>query len=161
MMAAAGGIAIVTGCVSCGLSRPSGSSAASRTLRPAGWRPAPLDAAAPALFKRKSRATLQVAFKPLVMAAATVEGDEAVTALKFGPGSKVRVKADVTVYHISKWGKEAKIQGWEGVVAANAAEHKGRAVSATFPYKVEFVRDVAGKSVKGFVHLVESELELV
>ena len=70
-------------------------------------------------------------------------------------GDRVRVIADVIVYHHPKHKKEPfPIKGMEGEVKAIVTEWRGRPVSANFPIKVKFEQ-------KFIAHFKENELELI
>ena len=71
------------------------------------------------------------------------------------PGSRVRVKADLTVYHVPK-NPELQLQGWEGEVVENVVNYKDTKISANLPYKVQFIKpqEGGGKDLKFVSHLV-------
>lgn len=79
---------------------------------------------------------------------------------EIGPGSKIRVKESLVVYHVGKL-PNLNLQGLEGEVKEHIVEWKGKTVSATFPYKVQFFKEVDGKQVKFFAHLRDDEFEVI
>ena len=70
-------------------------------------------------------------------------------------GVRVRVKQPITVYHVPKL-PNLSLLGVEGTVAQVVKEHKGKPVSANLPYKVAFLVEKEGQSVKFFAHMVRS-----
>eukprot|EP00238_Polyblepharides_amylifera_P010711 CAMPEP_0196580680 /NCGR_PEP_ID=MMETSP1081-20130531/30032_1 /TAXON_ID=36882 /ORGANISM="Pyramimonas amylifera, Strain CCMP720" /LENGTH=115 /DNA_ID=CAMNT_0041900625 /DNA_START=95 /DNA_END=442 /DNA_ORIENTATION=- len=76
-------------------------------------------------------------------------------------GQRVKVTADVKVYHILKTkGAETALQGFEGVVDSIIEEHKGLPLSANLPVKVKLTGEVGELGEVSFIaHLCESELE--
>ena len=78
-------------------------------------------------------------------------------------GARVRVKVPLKVYHVPKV-PEVELNGKEGKVKEYVAVWKGKHISATFPYKIEFFEVLEGrgdKPVKFFVHLKEEEFEYI
>ncbi|KAI3719606.1 hypothetical protein L6452_20508 [Arctium lappa] len=78
-------------------------------------------------------------------------------------GARVRVKVPLKVYHIPKV-PEVELNGKEGKFKEYVAVWKGKHISATFPYKIEFFEKLEGrgdKPVKFFVHLKEEEFEYI
>jgi hypothetical protein len=75
-------------------------------------------------------------------------------------GTKVRVKAEVKVFHAPKQPEGINLQGKEGVIAKNTAYFKGKHLSPNLPYKVEIDLGNGGKP-KFFVHLEEDEMEVL
>ncbi|KAF1879457.1 hypothetical protein Lal_00005923 [Lupinus albus] len=71
-------------------------------------------------------------------------------------GARVKVKVPLKVYHIPKV-PELDLTGLEGEIKQYVALWKGKRISANFPYKVQFVTDIQGRSVKFFAHLKEDE----
>lgn len=79
------------------------------------------------------------------------------------PGAKVRVSVPLKVWHVAKFKEGLELQGMEGTVLANVAEWKGKVLSASLPWKVQFeAADPAGSSkpVKVIAHLAQEELEV-
>ena len=69
-------------------------------------------------------------------------------------GTRVRVTADLTVFHVPKQ-PQLQLQGLEGEVVDNVVNYKGTKISANLPYKVQFIRPQEGsKDLKFFSHLV-------
>eukprot|EP00466_Bigelowiella_natans_P019528 jgi/Bigna1/82060/fgenesh1_pg.87_\ len=57
----------------------------------------------------------------------------------FEDGTSVRVKADVTVYHVpGKKGEGLKLEGMEGKVVQDVTMYRGQKLSTTLPVIVEF-----------------------
>ncbi|KAJ9563486.1 hypothetical protein OSB04_008646 [Centaurea solstitialis] len=78
-------------------------------------------------------------------------------------GARVRVTVPLKVYHVPKV-PEVELNGKEGKVKEYVALWKGKNISATFPYKIEFLEKLEGrgdKPVKFFVHLKEEEFEYI
>lgn len=80
-------------------------------------------------------------------------------------GARVKVSVPMKVFHIPKV-PEFELEGMEGVVKDYVAVWKGKSISATFPFKVEFLlKDgVEGRRpgpLKFFAHLREDELEFL
>lgn len=76
-------------------------------------------------------------------------------------GSKVRVKVPLKVYHVPRV-PEVDLTGLEGVIKQYVGLWKGKRISANFPYKVEFRKEIEGRGpVKFFAHLKEDELEFL
>ncbi|XP_024988075.1 ferredoxin-thioredoxin reductase, variable chain-like [Cynara cardunculus var. scolymus] len=78
-------------------------------------------------------------------------------------GARVRVKVPLKVYHVPKV-PEVELNGKEGKVKEYVAVWKGKHISATSPYKIEFFEKLEGrgdKPVKFFVHLKEEEFEYI
>lgn len=84
---------------------------------------------------------------------------DARTRATFAPGTKVRVKTSVVVFHVPKMKGQGKdLKGLEGVVDSRADAHEGVAVSATFGARVKL--PVGDGSEKTFIaHLEDDELE--
>mmetsp|Transcript_18120 Transcript_18120/g.28883 ORF Transcript_18120/g.28883 Transcript_18120/m.28883 type:complete len:167 (+) Transcript_18120:86-586(+) len=82
----------------------------------------------------------------------------------FEDGTSVRVKADVTVYHVpGKKGEGLKLEGMEGKVVQDVTMYRGQKLSTTLPVIVEF-ETVPEEGSKGKVfkaHLAEEELEAI
>jgi len=74
---------------------------------------------------------------------------------KFAEGDKVRVTKSIIMYHLGK--SEVDLNGMEGTVVKVLGEVNGVKISATMPYKVQFVGE--GLPKKAFAHLSEDELE--
>lgn len=54
------------------------------------------------------------------------------------------------------------LTGMEGVIKQYVGVWKGKPISANFPYKVDFFKDIEGRGrVKFFSHLKEDELEFL
>jgi hypothetical protein len=68
-------------------------------------------------------------------------------------GTKVKVTAEVKVFHAPKRAEGLDLQGKQGVVVKNVNYHKGKHLSANAPYKVQIDLEDGGKG-KFFVHLV-------
>jgi hypothetical protein len=68
-------------------------------------------------------------------------------------GTKVKVTAEVKVYHAPKQADGINLQGKEGVIVKNVAYYKDKHLSPNLPYKVEIDIGNGGKP-KFFVHLV-------
>ncbi|CAK9882205.1 unnamed protein product [Sphagnum jensenii] len=75
-------------------------------------------------------------------------------------GNRIRVKGPLIVYHVPKTPK-FDIGGLEGEVKDVIFQHKGRPVSATFPYKVQFNIELEERKVKFFAHLRDDEFDIV
>ena len=78
-------------------------------------------------------------------------------------GARVRVKVPLKVYHIPKV-PEVELNGKEGKIKDNISIWKGKNISATFPYKIEFFEKLEGRGdapVKFFAHLKEDEFEYI
>lgn len=69
-------------------------------------------------------------------------------------GKKVKVTADVKVFHAPKQPTGIQLQGKEGVVVKNVAFYKGEQLSPNLPYKVQFDLEAEGAPAKFFAHLV-------
>lgn len=101
-------------------------------------------------------------FKP-VWGSASVHWTTRTAVCRLAPdidaGTKVRVTADLIVYHVPK-NKEMQLKGWEGEVAENVVNYKGSKISANLPYKVQFLKPTEGegKDLKFFCHLVSLQL---
>lgn len=70
-------------------------------------------------------------------------------------GTKVKVTAEVKVFHAPKRAEGLDLQGMEGVVVKNINDYKGKHLSANAPYKVQIDLGDGGKP-KFFVHLVSA-----
>lgn len=68
-------------------------------------------------------------------------------------GAKVRVTAEVKVFHAPKHTAGLELQGKEGVIVKNVNYYKDKHLSANTPYKVQIDLEDGGKG-KFFVHLV-------
>ena len=69
-------------------------------------------------------------------------------------GEKIRVTADVTVYHVPKKPNYA-LKGKEGTILEVVTFFKGKQISANLPYKCQFLEQQEdGKEKKITVHLV-------
>ncbi|KAI3498157.1 hypothetical protein L1887_33926 [Cichorium endivia] len=91
--------------------------------------------------------------------ASTSEEEE----IKAKIGARVRVKVPLKVYHIPKV-PEVELNGKEGKIKDNISVWKGKHISATFPYKIEFFEKLEGRGdapVKFFAHLREDEFEYI
>ena len=81
-----------------------------------------------------------------------------VAAAELQPGTRVRVKVPLKVWHVGKYKDGLDLQGMEGVLQANVALWKGQVLSATHPFKVLFnpknPENPEGKPLKVFAHLV-------
>ncbi|CAK9198081.1 unnamed protein product [Sphagnum troendelagicum] len=75
-------------------------------------------------------------------------------------GTRIKVKGPLIVYHVPKIPK-FDIGGLEGEVKDVIFQHKGRPVSATFPYKVQFNIELEERKLKFFAHLKDDEFEVV
>ncbi|PKA55426.1 Ferredoxin-thioredoxin reductase, variable chain [Apostasia shenzhenica] len=84
--------------------------------------------------------------------------EEAEAAAKIG--ARIRVKAPLKVYHVSKV-PDLDLCGMEGVIKQYAGLWKGKRISANLPFKVEFLLAVEGqeKPIKFAAHLREDEFE--
>ena len=71
-------------------------------------------------------------------------------------GTRVRVTAELTVFHVPKH-PQLQLQGLEGEVVENVVNYKGAKISANLPYRVQFIRPQEGKKdLKFFSHLVRA-----
>lgn len=77
------------------------------------------------------------------------------------PGSTVKVKTSVKVYHVGKFKDGLDLNGLTGKVIENVQTYQGKELSANLPWKVEFSVDGGDKPVKVLAHLEEDELETV
>ncbi|KAL3685340.1 hypothetical protein R1sor_003362 [Riccia sorocarpa] len=75
-------------------------------------------------------------------------------------GSRIRVTVPLTVYHVLKL-PNLNLQGLEGELKDHLVEWKGKTISATLPYRVQFEQEVDGKTVKFFAHLRDDEFEVI
>lgn len=76
-------------------------------------------------------------------------------------GSKIRVTADVTVYHVPKM-PNYNLKGKEGEVLDCVSLFKGKQISANLPYKCQFIEQGEdGKEKKINAHLAADEIEKV
>ncbi|XP_020580965.1 ferredoxin-thioredoxin reductase, variable chain-like [Phalaenopsis equestris] len=77
-------------------------------------------------------------------------------------GVRIRVKAPVKVCHVAK-APGVELQGMEGVIKQYVGLYKGKRISATLPFKIEFIWPVHGheKPIKFFAHLREDEFEFL
>jgi hypothetical protein len=66
----------------------------------------------------------------------------------------VRVKEDMTVYHVPGFKGGLQIRDMEGNVVEDVTEYKGKRLSPNFPWKIEFEVESKGKTKKFFVHMV-------
>ncbi|KAI3982773.1 hypothetical protein MKX01_010256 [Papaver californicum] len=74
-------------------------------------------------------------------------------------GARVRVKVPLTVYHVPKV-PEVDITGLEGNIKQCVGLWKGKNISASLPFKVEFFKEIEGRgNVKIVAHLKEDEFE--
>lgn len=89
-------------------------------------------------------------------------GANEVAAVPLGVGSKVQVISPVRVYHVPKHGQGLSLEGMVGEVVSDVRDFKGKEISATLPWKVQF--ELQGepetKPIKFFAHLEEDEIEL-
>ncbi|KAG6436933.1 hypothetical protein SASPL_101839 [Salvia splendens] len=94
----------------------------------------------------------------------TLDHDEEVKRAESILGSKVRVKVPLKVYHVPKV-PELDLTGRVGLLKQYVGVHKGKRISANFPYKVEFVAEEisgrGGKPIKFLAHLREDEFEFL
>lgn len=70
-------------------------------------------------------------------------------------GTKVKVTAEIKVYHAPKQADGLDLTGREGVVVKNVAYFKDKVLSPNLQYKVQFeLNQDGGKASKFFAHLV-------
>ncbi|KAG2447416.1 hypothetical protein HYH02_007743 [Chlamydomonas schloesseri] len=79
----------------------------------------------------------------------------------FHEGQKVKVIASVKVFHAPKHHDGMDLKGMEGTVQKDVTHFKGKVLSATLPYQVQFL--VPGESdkdkhMKFSAHLAEDEI---
>ena len=74
-------------------------------------------------------------------------------------GSRVRVTRSLPVYHSLKFKGGLDLEGKEGEVLADVSQFKGKVLSSTLPYKIQFMvpHEEAGE-VKIIAHLVRTEI---
>ncbi|CAN6249459.1 unnamed protein product [Urochloa humidicola] len=86
--------------------------------------------------------------------------EEAAAASKVG--KRVRVTAPVRVHHVAK-APGLDLRGMEGVVKQYVGVWKGKRITASLPFKVEFELKLDGqdKPVRFIAHLREQEFEIV
>eukprot|EP00465_Bigelowiella_longifila_P003993 CAMPEP_0185264380 /NCGR_PEP_ID=MMETSP1359-20130426/22427_1 /TAXON_ID=552665 /ORGANISM="Bigelowiella longifila, Strain CCMP242" /LENGTH=104 /DNA_ID=CAMNT_0027852909 /DNA_START=197 /DNA_END=511 /DNA_ORIENTATION=+ len=80
----------------------------------------------------------------------------------FQDGTLVKVKGDVTVYHVpGSKGEGLQLEGKQGKVVSDVTMYRGEKLSATLPVVVEFeIETEDGSKRKVFkAHLAEDELE--
>eukprot|EP00897_Mesotaenium_endlicherianum_P001400 jgi/Mesen1/1288/ME000013S00782 len=75
-------------------------------------------------------------------------------------GARIRVKESVKVYHIPKV-KEFDLSGCEGEVKDVVTTFKGKPISSTLPYKVQFESEIEGNNVKFIAHLRADEVDVL
>lgn len=78
---------------------------------------------------------------------------------KVEAGARIRVIGPLKVYHVPK-NPELDIGGMEGEVKEVVTTFKGKPVSATLPYKVQFTTE-GSEGRKFFAHLKDDEFEIV
>lgn len=75
--------------------------------------------------------------------------------------SQVRVKADLTVFHVPGFKSGIALKDMTGEVAANVKQFQGQELSANYPWKCQFEVESKGKPKKFFVHLVRAAFGMV
>ncbi|KAK4785309.1 hypothetical protein SAY86_001998 [Trapa natans] len=80
-------------------------------------------------------------------------------------GARVRVKVALKVYHVPRM-REVELGGMEGTVKQYVAMFRGGSLSASLPFKVEFVKEVvegggSSRGVKFTVHLKREEFDYI
>ena len=84
-----------------------------------------------------------------------------VISCEYAAGAKVRVTTPIKVFHVGKFKEGLELQGMEGVVQGDARKGDGIELSATLPWKVQFLpKGPDGKEVKVIAHLVSSPINL-
>ena len=70
-------------------------------------------------------------------------------------GSRVRVTRSIPVYHAMKFKGGLDLEGKEGEVISDVSQYKGKVLSSTLPYRIQFMvpHEEAGE-VKVIAHLV-------
>lgn len=71
-------------------------------------------------------------------------------------GTKVKVTAEVKVFHAPKQPNGIDLAGKEGVIVKNVANYKDKQLSPNLPYKVQFQLEAEGAPAKFFAHLVSA-----
>jgi Ferredoxin thioredoxin reductase variable alpha chain len=67
---------------------------------------------------------------------------------------QVKVKDDLTVYHVPGFKQGLELKGKEGIVDKNVTMFNGIKLSPNMPWKVQFEAENKGKTKKFFVHMV-------
>ncbi|KAL6652338.1 hypothetical protein ACP70R_011263 [Stipagrostis hirtigluma subsp. patula] len=114
----------------------------------------------PQRWRAHLRVARQVAVGSDVSSSPDVSAEEAAAASKVG--KRVRVTAPVRVHHVAK-ATGLDLRGMEGVVKQYVGVWKGKRITASLPYKVEFEIKLDGqeKPIRFFAHLREQEFEIV
>ncbi|KAK9844477.1 hypothetical protein WJX74_002983 [Apatococcus lobatus] len=75
-------------------------------------------------------------------------------------GTRVRVTRSIPVYHAMKFKGGLDLEGKEGEVLSDVSQHKGKVLSSTLPYRIQFMvpHEEAGE-VKVIAHLNGTEFE--
>ncbi|KAK9864807.1 hypothetical protein WJX84_005565 [Apatococcus fuscideae] len=75
-------------------------------------------------------------------------------------GSRIRVSRSLPIYHSPKFKEGLDLEGKEGEVLSDVSQFKGKTLSSTLPYKVQFMvpHGEAGE-VKVIAHLNGTEFE--
>ncbi|KAK9682326.1 hypothetical protein RND81_10G065300 [Saponaria officinalis] len=77
-------------------------------------------------------------------------------------GSRVRVKAPMKMYHVPRVPEILVTPEMEGVIKHYVGFWKGKRITATYPFKVEFSVDLEGRgTVKFLAHLKEDEFDFI
>jgi len=93
------------------------------------------------------------------------EGPEGAPSL-LQPGTKVKVKESIKVYHVPKQPQGVDLQGMQGEIEKNVAlytdkQGKSHVLSPNFPYIVKLQAQIEGKDITIKAHLEEEELEVI
>ncbi|KAL9233696.1 hypothetical protein vseg_008656 [Gypsophila vaccaria] len=91
------------------------------------------------------------------------EEDAEVKAKVAKVGSRARVKSPMKFHHVPKAGEVVEITPeMEGLVKQYVGVWKGKRITATYPFKVEFSLEVHGRGLLKFVaHLKEDEFDFI
>ncbi|KAJ1271973.1 hypothetical protein BS78_06G167500 [Paspalum vaginatum] len=115
---------------------------------------------APPRWRARLHIARRVAVGSDVSSSRDMASEEAAATPKLG--KRVRVTAPVRVHHVAK-APGLELRGMEGVVKQHVGVWKGKRITASFPFKVEFELKLDGqdKPVRFIAHLREQEFEIV